>query len=621
MKNHHVPCRGRRMKRQYSMRTRFFVKQFLQNVFLLLVPILIIGPYSIFLINRESRDALERSSYNILYQTDETMNSLMGELDNVYYYIRSNPSVITGLRTAYNEPELTLNSLRNINSICSLLRYYMYTSSYIDTIYVYYYNSNNRILVPEQGMISREAYRDTGWLDEARYAQADVWLDAGMVLKEDYSNPEPMLYYFRKLYSTIDPSNPIGVIAAEYNADAFISYMNSLNLYSGQTIAVVNRENQILVQNDERDLSELLEEEKKKELGKFDYYETVINGEKYTVSRMQSWHVGDLEYVSVVPTRNLIHSSGQFAGIFLLLICGAIVVSVVLAAVHARKDYKNLEDILNLLSSPDQMKHKKPDRSEAGVDPYHYITYNIIDLFIQQDYLKIQTSEQKYKLQALELAALQQQINPHFLHNTLNTIYWEAVSLTKGPNTCSEMLTKLASIMRYSLGNPEETVMIREELEYLKSYVYIQIKRYNHKFSVEYDVAGEALNYPIRKMLLQPLVENAISHGIKSVEREGVIRLKIHCRTEYVYVSVTDNGRGIEKTELKKLRELMENQEEYTAHVGLLNVHRRLVLVYGKESGIHILSKTGRGTCVYFRLSASKEEQLSLSKKMIDLKK
>ena len=113
--------------------------------FLFLIPILLIGPYSIYQINKESRNALEKSSYNILYQIDETMNGLLGELDNIYYYVRSNPSITTSLKSAYNEPELTLNNLRNINNICSLLRYYIYTSEYIETIYIYYYNSNNRI--------------------------------------------------------------------------------------------------------------------------------------------------------------------------------------------------------------------------------------------------------------------------------------------------------------------------------------------------------------------------------------------------------------------------------------------------------------------------------------------
>ena len=89
-----------RTGRHHSMRKHFFIKRFLENAFLLLIPILLIGPYSIYQINRESRNSLKKSSYSMLYQMDETMNSLLGELDNVYYYIRSNPSITTSLKNA-----------------------------------------------------------------------------------------------------------------------------------------------------------------------------------------------------------------------------------------------------------------------------------------------------------------------------------------------------------------------------------------------------------------------------------------------------------------------------------------------------------------------------------------
>lgn len=591
-----------KFRRHYSMQQKFFIKRFFQNAFLLLVPILLIGPYSIYQINKESRNALEKNSYSMLYQIDETMKGLLGEMDNIYYYIRSNPSITTSLKSAYNEPELTLNNFRNINNICSLLRYYMYTSEYIETIYVYYYNNNNRILAPEKGMISRDAYKNTDWIEEAKEAENAIWLNTKMVAKDKYSVAVPILYYFRKIYSTIDPSNMIGVIAVEYDGNAIKKYMNSLSLYPDQTIAVVNKGKQILLQNNEMDFSSFLEDENNGQPGDFDYYDIVMDEKKYTVSKLQSQYIQELEYVSAVPTKNVLSSSNQFARAFLMLIGGAIAVSVVLAAVRAKKDYKNLESILELLSHPEQALQRKTEHLQAFSDPYNYITYNIINLFIQQDYLNVQTSEQKYKLQALELSALQQQINPHFLHNTLNTIYWEAIGLTKGPNVCSEMLTKLASIMRYSLGNPDEIVTMKDELDYLKSYVYIQEKRYNYKFHMEYDIDENVFSYPIRKMILQPLVENSISHGIKSLKREGVIRLKIHRKSGGVYVSVLDNGIGMSVERIKELKKSLENREEYGTHVGLANVHRRLILAYGKQAELHIVSRAGQGTCVYFRI-------------------
>ncbi len=592
----------------HLMQQKFFLKRFFQNVFLLLIPILLIGPYSIYQINTESRDALEKNSYSVSYQIDETMKGLLGEMDNIYYYIRSNPFLTISLKSAYNEPELTLNNLRNINSICSLLRYYMYTNEYIKTIYIYYYNNNNRILAPEKGMVSRSAYKNTDWIEEAKAEEKDIWLNMKMVANDQYSAPVPILYYFRKLYSSIEPSNMIGVIAVEYDGNALNRYIQSLSQYQDQTVAVINNGEQILLQNNERDFSAFFENQTENQMeakqGQFAYYDMRMNGENYTISKMQSQYIQGLEYISAVPTQNILSSSSQFARIFLLLICGSMIVSVVLAAVRAKEDYKNLEDILELLSHPEKALQRKLDRSQVGSDPYNYITYNIINLFIQQDYLKVQTSEQKYKLQVLELSALQQQINPHFLNNTLNTIYWEAIGLTKGPNSCSEMLTKLASIMRYSLGKPDEIVTVKDEVEYLKNYIYIQKKRYNDKFYMEYDVDEITYHYPIRKMILQPLVENSISHGIKFLKGEGLIRLRIHQTKAGVYVSVLDNGVGITAERMEELKKSLESWEEYGTHIGLVNVHRRLILAYGKQAKLHIMSHTGHGTCIYFRIPA-----------------
>lgn len=309
-----------------------------------------------------------------------------------------------------------------------------------------------------------------------------------------------------------------------------------------------------------------------------------------------------MSYFSVVPTRNVLYSASQFATVFGLLIFAAVLISSGLAAFRAKKDYSRLKEILDLLSNPKKADMESQRPANAFLDPYNYITYNIINLFIQQDYLKVQTSEQKYKLRALELSALQQQINPHFLHNTLNAIYWEAVRLTGGSNVCSEIVTKLASIMRYSLSNPDELVTIEEELGYLKNYIYIQQQRYNDSFRMEYHINPAVLSCPIRKIILQPLVENAINHGIKGKPQGGTIRLKIHLCAGYIYISILDTGAGISRKKLAELIDSLKNTEDYNFHVGLLNAHRRLVLAYGSEAGLHIWSHEGTGTCIFFRI-------------------
>ena len=164
--------------------------------------------------------------------------------------------------------------------------------------------------------MSRDAYKDTEWIEEVRKADNAIWLDTKMVAKDKYSVPGPIVYYFRKLYFTIHTSNPIGVIAVEYDGNALNRYINSLSLYEEQTIAVINKDEQILLQNRKADLSPLMREKKIEQIGTFAYYDTSMDGKKYTVSRLQSQYIQDLEYVSAVPTENILYSSSQLPEFF-----------------------------------------------------------------------------------------------------------------------------------------------------------------------------------------------------------------------------------------------------------------------------------------------------------------
>ncbi len=130
----------------------------------------------------------------------------------------------------------------------------------------------------------------------------------------------------------------------------------------------------------------------------------------------------------------------------------------------------------------------------------------------------------------------------------------------------------------------------------------IQRTRFKNKFVYKIEADKDVMELVCLKLTLQPLVENAISHGIKPLDKEGIIRLKIHLGPRGLYISVLDNGVGIGTEELRMLKASLGNREEYGNHVGLINVHRRLVLSYGEEAGLHITSKKGYGTCVFFRL-------------------
>jgi sensor histidine kinase YesM len=203
-------------------------------------------------------------------------------------------------------------------------------------------------------------------------------------------------------------------------------------------------------------------------------------------------------------------------------------------------------------------------------------------------------AEQKSKREA-ELKILQAQIKPHFLYNTLETIL--AIAEENKVDEIAEIVIALTNFFRLSLGRGKETITIKDELEQVRSYLAIQKVRYGDKLDYEINCDNEILSRTVLKLILQPLVENSIYHGIKEKPGKGKISIEAHERDGKLYFSITDNGKGIP---FEKLSELSDNLRDSinVRGYGLFNVNERIKLSFSKEYGIFLKSKYGEGTKV-----------------------
>ena len=209
-------------------------------------------------------------------------------------------------------------------------------------------------------------------------------------------------------------------------------------------------------------------------------------------------------------------------------------------------------------------------------------------------------AEQESKRKS-EFDALQSQINPHFLHNTLDSISWTAIRLTGGKNKASVMLTKLAQILRYSLDDVDTLVPLRKELENTRIYLELQELRYNNCFCVEWDIEETILDIHVIKIILQPIVENAIQHGIKPLGKAGLIHISAKPQGSFLQISIRDNGVGIPAERLSAIQNALQSDMiKQNEGIGIVNVHQRIQLFYGKEYGVSISSENG--TCVTMNL-------------------
>lgn len=209
--------------------------------------------------------------------------------------------------------------------------------------------------------------------------------------------------------------------------------------------------------------------------------------------------------------------------------------------------------------------------------------------------------EQREKREA-ELKALQAQIKPHFLYNTLDTIQWMAQD--RDAQDIVEMVIALTNLFRIGLSKGNEIIGLSKELEHVESYLVIQMARYENKLTYEMDVPAEIRGYQVVKIILQPLVENAIYHGIKLKPGTGKILIRGRIKDNSLTLEVLDDGIGMTEEKLRQVREDLQHvrQSERNSGYGLFNVHERILLSYGSSYGISIDSTLGQGTVIVVRL-------------------
>ncbi|MBN2221459.1 MAG: sensor histidine kinase, partial [Vallitaleaceae bacterium] len=223
----------------------------------------------------------------------------------------------------------------------------------------------------------------------------------------------------------------------------------------------------------------------------------------------------------------------------------------------------------------------------------------VIEKKLHEEELELVRMEQLLKEAQFE--TLQSQINPHFLFNTLNTI--SRTAMFEKANDTMKLIQALSGLFRYKLRNQSSVISLKEELANAEEYIFLQ--KYRFKERLQYEIAADeaSARVEIPIFFLQPLLENAIIHGIEPKIEGGKIRIKIVSKwmegKEWVVIRVTDTGVGIKK---ERLQEILDFHLEGKKSIGVSNVYHRFYLMYGEQGRFRMLSKEGLGTCVEFRM-------------------
>jgi len=297
--------------------------------------------------------------------------------------------------------------------------------------------------------------------------------------------------------------------------------------------------------------------------------------------------VGEIPLDIVIQNNNYITLITTISALVALVLCLTLTV---LLARSFTKPIKNIVKTMKKVEKGDLNARTSINRK----DEFGYLSIKFNDMIERLDDLFQKDREKQDRLRLAEIKYLQAQINPHFLYNTLDSIKW--LAKLNGVNEISIIVSKLGNLLKNSINNNSDTMTVAESMILIDSYLEIQQIRYNDKFKSEIQIDNSIMKYTVPKLIIQPIVENAIVHGIENKIGNGIVKITGGLEGENIVFEVIDDGVGISQ---QKIQDLIEsNTVDGASSIGLSNINNRIKLYYGDKYGIEVFSEIDKGTKV-----------------------
>ncbi|SFU95597.1 Histidine kinase-, DNA gyrase B-, and HSP90-like ATPase [Butyrivibrio sp. INlla21] len=530
-------------------------------------------------------DSLEASIYNMGYQLDTLM---------------SNSSFSLAFKTMLDYRGLSHSDLTTFNMLKYLFNSYEASYSYIHSVYMYL-DGRERFLTSDTRQIANvDTYFDREWLDEYKSMAEDerVYTDHRWIQRHSYAEPvEVISIFYRMTYMD-------GVIVINIDKSEYGKLLRSVLISENQKVLLYNSKGDIICITDPEledfEASVINEDIKKRIQGK----ETELGSKKW-VKLDGKYYFADMLYseylnlyeVSVTSRAQLMEDLRIYIIMAVVILFVEIILMILLAYIYTKRNFSYIEECVDVFSAAERGEAVE-ERFRSADDEYSLIFNNVIRMHLNNSKMQMDLLEKQHEAQMAQMNALQLQINPHFIFNTLQTLDFEAIKKEGYDSEVHRMIQNLSMVVKYALSEPTRDVTIRMELEYLKAYLEIQNIRFGGNVITYFEVDETIYECKVFRLMLQPVLENCFEHGINNDEGKIHVKVKIFDRGDEITVFVVDNGRGITGDELKKLYEKINNKD--SRNIGLTNLNRRLILRYGEDHALKIRSKAGFGTEVSF---------------------
>jgi two-component system sensor histidine kinase YesM len=578
--------------KNFSIRTRLLVFFILLSA----VPALIVGYISFQLSYNTLRAKAIEFSKQTIDQTSYSIDEYLSACQEIATLVSSDDRIQTNFRQNKNieDVERYKNELE-INSYLNFINYY----SYEDIFGVYALGNNGTAYKSNSFTFREDDMKSTLDYQEAIESDHRIWsisINGSALVKT-----VPYESFITLKIPVVDKlsGDNFGIVAVDMKKELLIQTLEKSNIGNDSFLVIANESDYIVIPDEKIEAPNI----DKASIAQKNGISYCMSTEGVEYILIENKLLSDWHLIGLLSVKNLQQEAFDITRNILITMFSLSIFAVILSLGVSSSVSAPIRKLTEQMKKVEQgdltvnMESEYQDEIGHLVRGFGNMVKNINEL-MQKIY-----SDQR-QLRKSQLEVLQSQINPHFLYNTLDSIVWMA-RRNKSEDVV-KMVIALTKLLRTSLSKGDDIIYIEDEMTHVKSYLIIQEMRYSNKLKYEINVPSDVMCCKILKLTLQPIVENAIYHGIKNNNKPGVVKINCEKRQDKIVFIVEDSGLGMERERVVQLNDMLKNRTNQYGF-GMRNVNERIKIYFGQQYGIYIESEYLHGSKIYISMPILEE--------------